>query len=147
MFRLLSDLEVALNELLVACRESADHFRDGAQLVTDQQMAAELNRLATERESFIQPIEHKIRALGDLPSVPDPDKEDGEMLLHHIGAAVSEDYTGKLAQQRIDAEKTLLQIIDRAKNLDEKKALEPVLNDLMTNVNSTLEKLNQYSAI
>jgi hypothetical protein len=141
MFRLLSDLEVALNELLVACRESVDHFRDGIELISEENIASEFKQFASEREPFIQMLEQKIRDLGDLPSVPDPDKEDGEMLIHHLGAAVSEDYTGKVVQQRIDAEQRILEIIKQARENDDNNACETLLDNLERQVNNVIKKL------
>jgi len=142
MFRLLSNLEVTLNELLVASRESVDHFRDGVNLVTDEKIAREFKHLASEREPFILLLEQKIRDLGDLPTVPDPDKEDSEMLLHHIGAAVSEDYTDKLIQQRVDAEKKLLDIIQRTRTNDESNSCKTLLDNLEQQVIGFIEKLS-----
>lgn len=141
MFRLLSDLEVALNELLVACRESVDHFRDGAQLTPEEAIASELKKIANAREPFLQTLERKIRELGDLPTMPDPDKEDSEMLLHHLGAAVSSDYTNKLLQQRIEAEEKILEIIERANENDENNSCQDVLGDLRVQVNDVIGKL------
>ncbi len=145
MFRLLSELEVALNELLVACRESVDHFRDGAELVTEEQLARELKQFATEREPFIALLEQKIRDLGDLPTVPDPDKEDSEMLIHHLGAAVSEDYTEKVVQQRLDAEKNLLEIIKKARDQDDNHHCETLLTNLERQVMSVMVKLQSLT--
>lgn len=146
MFRLLSDLEVALNELLVACRESVDHFRDATRIIAAEKMAADLKHIADAREYFIPKLENKIRALGDLPAMPDPDKEDGEMLIHHIGAAVSDDYTATLLQQRIEAEKNILELIKQTKNNDEDKACGKLLDDLELQVKNAIEKLSILAA-
>ena len=142
MFRLLSDLEVALNELLVACRETVDHYRDGKELISDKNIANQFKQLASEREPFIALLEQKIRDFGDLPSVPDPDKEDGEMLVHHLGAAVSEDYDEKLLQQRIDAEKNILEIIKQARANVEDNSCDTLLDNLENQVNAVIEKLS-----
>lgn len=146
MFRLLSDLEVALNELLVACRESVDHFRDASRIIAAEKMVQDLKEIADAREYFIPTLENKIRDLGDLPAVPDPDKEDSEMLIHHIGAAVSDDYTCTLLQQRIDAEKNILELIKRAKNNDDDNACKKLLEELTLQVNRTIEKLSVLAA-
>lgn len=145
MFRLLSDLEVALNELLVACREAVDHFRDGSELISANHIADEFKQLASERETFIPLLEQKIRDFGDLPSVPDPDKEDGEMLVHHLGAAVSEDYDQKLLQQRIEAEKNILEIIKQARANDEDNSCDTLLKNLEHQVIAVIEKLSSLA--
>ncbi len=79
MFRLLSDIEVALNELLVACRESVDHYRDAAELVGQADIAERFLDIAKRRTLFLNRLVSAIRELGDLPSTPDPDKETGEI--------------------------------------------------------------------
>ena len=146
MFRLLSDLEVALNELLVSCRESVDHFRDATRIIAAEKMAQDFKQIADTREYYIPKLENQIRELGDLPAMPDPDKEDGEMLIHHIGAAVSDDYTHTLLQQRIEAEKKILDLIEQAKHNDEDQACGDLLDDLVEHVNKTIEKLSVLAA-
>lgn len=146
MFRLLSDLEVTLNELLVACRESVDHFRDATRIIAAEKMAQDLKQIADAREHFIPALESQIRELGDLPAMPDPDKEDGEMLIHHIGAAVSDDYTHTLLQQRIEAEKNILTLIEQTKNNDEDKACGSLLDELELQVKNAIEKLSVLAA-
>jgi hypothetical protein len=147
MFRLLSDLEVSLNELLVACRKSADHFRDAAQLITEERISGELKQLANEREPFLSTLERKIRELGDLPSMPDPDREDSEMLLHHLGAAVTADYTGKLLQQRIDAEQNIMELINKAKASDDNNVCNEVLTDLAIHANKAIKTLSSLAQL
>lgn len=142
MFRLLSDLEVSLNELLIACRKSVDHFRDAAQLIAEEKISNDLKQLANEREPFLSAIERKIRELGDLPSMPDPDREDSEMLLHHLGAAISTDYTNKLLQQRIDAEKHIIELIGQAKASDDNNLCDEVLTDLSTHASKAVKALS-----
>lgn len=142
MFRLLSDLEVALNELLVACRESVDHFRDATQLISAKTISYEFIRIADTREYFIPKLEQRIRELGDLPSVPDPDKEDSEMLLHHLGAVVADDYTHKVLQQRIAAEKNIVSLIEQASSNDADNFCGDLLKDLASHAHSNIEKLS-----
>ncbi len=145
MFRLLSDLEVSFNELLVACRESVDHFRDATRILAAEKIAQELTQIADAREKFIPLLEQRIRELGDLPAMPDPDKKDSEMLLHHIGAAVSDDYTNALLQQRIDAEKKILDLIAKTRTHDEHNTSDELLNNLRTHAGNTIEKLSAFA--
>ena len=52
MFRLLSDTEVALNELLVACRESVDHYQDAIKLIEQSDVANSFRAIANHRKPF-----------------------------------------------------------------------------------------------
>lgn len=145
MFRLLSDLEVALNEVLVACRESVYHFRDAAELITTENVARELDKLANQRETFIPVLEREIRNLGDLPSMPDPDKENSAMLLRHLGAAMAQDYTSTLLQQRIEAEQHLIELINQARESDTEGTCKTLLDDLALQTNNSIEQLRELA--
>jgi len=137
MFHLLSDSEVALNELLIACRESVDHYQDATELVEHSDIAESFRQIANQRKLFLNRLESAIRELGDLPSVPDPDKEAGAMILHHLGAALSPDYTNELLAQRIAAEEHILTLIDQARATKLNPSCAALLTDLASHVAQT----------
>ncbi|HTF98578.1 MAG TPA: hypothetical protein VL995_20725 [Cellvibrio sp.] len=142
MFRILTDVEVALNELLVESQKTVDHFRDATQLINDRQMALEFKRIADIRKIFISQIEAKIREFGDLPTMPDPDKEDGEILLHHLGAAITEDYSNKILEQRMEADKNIKQLIQKLRDVDNEDSCSTLSTEFATHVDNTLKKLS-----
>lgn len=146
MFRLLSDIEVALNELLVACRESVDHYQDATELVEHADIAKNFAKIASQRKTFLTRLEAAIRELGDLPSVPDPDKEASAMMLHHLGAALSPDYTNELLAQRIEAEEQIMNLIDQARATAVNESCAALLTDLANHVEQTI-KLFSAAAI
>jgi len=142
MFHLLSDTEVALNEILVACRESVDHYEDAIKLVENPSITERFQKIATQRKMFFKRLSAAIRELGDLPSVPDPDKETGEMILHHLGAALTPDYTSELLAQRIEREQQLLELIRNARDTDANETCRVLLDDLSTHVNDAITLLS-----
>ena len=142
MFRLLSDTEVALNELLVACRESADHYQDAIKLVEQPEIATTFQSVANQRKLFCNRLEEAIRELGDLPSVPDPDKEVGEMIIHHLGAALSVDYTNDVLTQRITAEEHIMELIRNAGETNANEANKNLLRELSKHTEETLKTLS-----
>lgn len=144
MFRLLSDTEVALNELLIACRESIDHYQDATELVENPDIADIFLEAAKNKKLFLARLEIAIRDLGDLPSVPDPDKETGEMMLHHLGAALSADYTNEALAQRISAEEHILALINAARTTNPNPSRMHLLNDLSKHSENTIEKLTAH---
>lgn len=144
MFRLLSDIEVSLNELLVACRESVDHYHDATELVERSDIVQTFLDIVKNRKLFLTRLESAIRELGDLPAVPDPDKEAGEMALHHLGAAVSEDYTDEALTQRINAEEHILTLIDAANVTEANESCTKLLNDLSKHIDETIKMLNAF---
>lgn len=141
MFRLLSDTEVALNELLVACRESIDHYQDGIELVESPEIGKIFLDIAKNRKQFLPRLESAIRDLGDLPSVPDPDKETGAMMIHHLGAALSSDYTAEALAQRVNAEEHILTLIKNAHLNNPSQSCIDLLNDLSKHIQETIDKL------
>ncbi|HSC66417.1 MAG TPA: hypothetical protein VLC79_01915 [Cellvibrio sp.] len=138
MFRFLSDTEVALNELLVACRASVDHYQDAIKLVEDKEIVSHFHTIASQRKKFCKQLEDIIRELGDLPTVPDPDKETGEMILHHLGAALSPDYTEEALNQRLAIEENIMGLIDTARGTQMKAAHEKFLDSLATHIQETI---------
>ncbi len=138
MFHLLSDSEVVLNELLVACRESIDHYEDAINLSENPVITDSFRKIAAARKPFINKLEEEIRQLGDLPSVPDPDKETSEMIMHHVGAAFTPDYTHELLAQRIEAEENIKSIIAQAHATQPSETCVNLLNELRAHVEQTI---------
>lgn len=105
-----TDDQVAFNTVLVAARETLDQYRDAEELV-DQNLGEIFRGIEKKRREFIHRLEDAVRALGDLPAVPDPDKESGEMLLHHVAALFKNDYSEDIINQRIEGEKNLANLV------------------------------------
>ncbi|MDR7089000.1 MULTISPECIES: DUF2383 domain-containing protein [Cellvibrio] len=143
MFRLLSDTEVALNELFVACRESIDHYHDAAELVGQSEIAKHFLDIANSRKLFLNRLASAIRELGDLPSVPDPDKEAGEMMLHHLSAALSSDYTNEALAQRIKTEEHILALVNAARKTEPNQSCTGLLNDLTSHIEDAINTLTK----
>ena len=141
-----TDKEVALNDLLVASRESIDHYQDAVEYLDYDHVTPVLRMIMQERLGFIERIEQAIRALGDLPSVPDPDRETGEMLLHHITAALSSDTATQILEQRLKAERHLLELVQvcRAAGLDDEHG--PLLRELEQQIHTAIEGLDALEA-
>jgi hypothetical protein len=145
MFHLLSDTEVALNEILVASRESVDHYEDAIKLVENTEVAERFQHIAQQRKLFFKRLSAAIRELGDLPSVPDPDKETGEMLLHHLGAALTPDYTNEAIAQRLEAEQHLQELINNARDTDPNENCRALLEDLANQVTNAIKLLSNMN--
>lgn len=136
-----TDEEVALNDLLVASRETVDHYRDAAEFLKDTNITSVLRTIATQREPFIERLTDAVRALGDLPSMPDPDKETGAMLLHHAGAFLSDDYSTEVLEQRIEAEQHLAELVQAGRAIGLDKSCGPLLDEISEHIAQTSEQL------
>ena len=112
-----TDGQAALNSLLKTARETLHHYRDATELV-DAAIAEIFRDISRQRREFVLRLEDAVRATGSLPAVPDPDKEAGEMLIHHVAAMIKDDYAPDAFQQRIDGEQELLEQVVEAKNTE-----------------------------
>ncbi|RYY76087.1 MAG: DUF2383 domain-containing protein [Gammaproteobacteria bacterium] len=135
-----TDAQAALNSLLVTARETLDHYRDAAELV-EPKLAEAFKNISRLRRDFIGALENAVRESGDLPAVPDPDKEAGAMLLHHVVAAIKDDYAGDLISQRIEAEQTLLEQLAEAKVIELNAAQKLLMDELSEHVSQTIQHL------
>ena len=142
MFRILSDSEVVLNELLVACRESVDHYQDSIDTIKDTDIAVHFRSISDRRKLFLIRLTVAIRELGDLPSVPDPDKEVGEMIINHLGASLSADDTEYIVAHRIKTDKHIQSLIDNAKEIEMEKPHRSLVQDLSQHIEETIKELS-----
>ena len=112
MSLLRTDLQMALNDLHVTLMESADYYSDAAGFLegdAHQTLCEQLQRLAEERSALAGKVEAAIRQSGDLPSVPDADRETGGEWLQRLEAVLDEDQAEHILAQRLEAEDNLLQ--------------------------------------
>lgn len=135
-----TETQAAFNTLLVAARETLDHYRDAAELVEGnlQQLFGDING---QRQVFIQRLEDAVRALGDLPAAPDPDKEGAEMLFHHVAALLKTHYAGDILAQRIKGEQQLAERVNEALSTELENANKRLLEDMAQHITQTTDRL------
>jgi hypothetical protein len=101
------DGDVALNEVLVACRQVADHCRQAAELVDRAGLQEIFRRLAHGRHSDADRVEDLVRRYGWLPEEPRRDKQDIARLITRTRAAVANDEEDPLMEKARDLEAAL----------------------------------------
>ena len=89
-----SDLEVALDDIVLACRRSEIDYADAAALAGDDDLAHVFTRLGNERRAMAEELGMRLRRRGEAPSEPDPDRRGVAKLARHVKAAVSSHHTG-----------------------------------------------------
>ncbi|WP_237064674.1 hypothetical protein [Microbulbifer guangxiensis] len=107
-----NDTQVALNDLHVALKHSADHYREAGEFLQDGEVSAFCEQAAADRDQLAGLVEQVIRESGQLPSVPDQDRETGEQLLERLESLFSADETREVLQNRLDIEQQLLATLD-----------------------------------
>lgn len=126
--------QLALNDLLVAIRASADHYRDAAAFVESWTASEDLGRIAGERDALVQRLEEAVRSAGDLPSVPDEDRESVEKLFHRLHASLSRDEIHDIMRQRLDAERQLAGLVSAIRESESVGDYRGLIDDIQQHV-------------
>ncbi|MGH6942590.1 MAG: DUF2383 domain-containing protein [Geminicoccaceae bacterium] len=109
-----SELQIALNDLEVACQQAADGHESAAGTVVDEELAATLRAFAAQHREAGEILGDRLRDLGDLPSTPDTDLETIKDILSRVKAALSPDERQSLLEDRVAAEAKLEHCADLA---------------------------------
>ena len=140
-----TDGQAALNSLLKAARETLDHYQDATELV-DESHVKLFQYIAQQRHQFIHRLDDAVRASGILPTVPDPDKEAGEMLVRHAAALLTSDYAANVIEQRIDGDNNLADLVTEAKDAEPDAPHASLLNELELHIAETIKRLQAAHA-
>jgi hypothetical protein len=139
-----TDQQVALNDLLVAAEKSEDLLRDAAGHLDDVRMEHELGQLADRRHIVVRDLRAAIVALDDMPSVPDPDAESAEKLLHHISAMISGEKSQETTlQQRLATEEQLSALLLEVQSRDIGEQFNEVLYEFNESIREVTLHLQQ----
>lgn len=130
-----TEKQVALNDLLVAAKKSADLLRDAAKFLDDEKLEHELEQLAERRDMVASGLSTAVYALDDMPSAPDPDAESTEKLLHRISAII----TGEKSQettlrQRLATEEHLSALVSDVRNRELGEQFDAVLYEVSESI-------------
>lgn len=116
--------QAALDEVIVALQNEADHARDAADRLADDDQLAELLRSNASRyDAFAERLKLDMQSLDDLPSEPDQEAEILEGLFSRIHAALSGDARAAVVQERIDRLAQLLESLQAALRSDPPQAI------------------------
>lgn len=133
--------QVALNDVIVACKEAADGYDDAATLIGDPTLAARFSDYGRQRREAAAELEDHIRRLGDLPRTPDADSETIERLVTHLKAALSSDERAALLREREDAETEIGRRVADALDRDLPEETKAVLRRLALAVSEAAQHL------
>lgn len=119
-----SDRQVALNDLHLAMRESADLYEYTADFLQEPEARALCKALAAERLRLAEQLEQEIRAEDELPREPDPDKEAAEQIQQRLETLFAENQVFGVISHRLEAERVLREMMKKGELsvLEEKSA-------------------------
>ncbi|ADE14735.1 conserved hypothetical protein [Nitrosococcus halophilus Nc 4] len=122
----LDDREVALDEVILKCKDIARDYKKVLSLTDDLLLVHLFEELAEQRKNWVARLESHIRKLGGLPSDIDPEKQILEEIITHTKVALSDDERNILLNDRQKEEeelKTLVQLALRQEIPEETRLL------------------------
>lgn len=99
-----TELQTALNDVIVACEDVADGYENAASMVEDEAIAQAFLDIARARHAAAEELGEHLRELGDLPRAPDSDYETVRDALARFKVALSPDEWEALIEERRAAE-------------------------------------------
>lgn len=111
---LMEDRQIAVNDVVVACLEAADHYRDDAGRFEEAALSGLFERAAVKHQDIAETLQDQVRRLGALPREPDTEREQAQQLASRLKANFSLDECRTVLDERIEAEKHIESLIDAA---------------------------------
>ena len=121
------DTQTALNRVESLCLETADGYGSVARQAGDPSLAALFGQTQQQRQRLAAELAPHIRALGDLPRQPDPDREALDHVVDGIKAFLAGDSDAVLLEQRLAADAGLEEAVRAALG----EALAPETRDML----------------
>lgn len=124
---LMSDGEIALDEVIVACKETAHGYQQAVDSIEDDQLSSLLQAILEQRQTYVMELENHLRELGYLPREPDADRETVHELFNRAKVLLADDDRLKLLEERDQQEAHLADLVNNALR---ESLPEPSLNTL-----------------
>ncbi|QBQ56600.1 DUF2383 domain-containing protein [Nitrosococcus wardiae] len=110
----LDDREVALDEVILKCKDIERDYKKVSSLTDDLLLLHLFEELAEQRKNWVARLESHIRKLGGLPSDIDPEKQVLEEIITHTKVALSDDEHNILLDERQKEEEELKKLVKLA---------------------------------
>ena len=131
---LLDDTQVAINDLLAALQESLEHYADALERIDSAALRERLDGVVAARRDDVDCLAGIVRDAGDLPRAPSADRQELHRLVTHVKAALTDDETRVLLDDRIEDEKRLGSL-----------AAEALRQDLGADARACVERIGAHS--
>ncbi|WP_250462367.1 hypothetical protein [Microbulbifer litoralis] len=138
-----NETQTALGQLHIALQHSADCYRHTAEFLDDASVGGQFIDIAAGRERLAARVAEAIRATGDLPSEPDPDRETGEQLLSRLRSLFSADQVQEVTEQRLEADRELAAQLDGGELAVLEDEYGPLMADCREAVKETIAALRR----
>lgn len=133
---------VLLDDVIVAVKRSMQDMRDAAATQNPpDRLSATLAAIADRRGRLVSRLEEALRALGDLPSAPDPDRQTVSHLTLKLKALLSGDHAGTVADAALADEDDLTAALEVARQADLPPEAGAALRDLQADVQAARQEI------
>lgn len=140
-----TEKQVALDTVINSSCRSIEHYRWVADSSHDEQVKTLLDKLARQQEMIVEKLAPQMYKLGDMPSLPDPEKLAVEEIITQIKATFSTDEKSVLLTSLDELDSQLLQEIADACRLDFDEETIAVLQELRKSVVEAREERTKLS--
>lgn len=138
------DAEVALDDVTVGCKRTAEHLSDAAEVIDEEDpaLAALFRRLADDRAALAADLERQMLEMDAFPGAPDADREFVGQLARRLRHVLSSHDREALLDDRIQESEDLAHDTSTARARDDiPPAAQDVLRAVQERVAAHLEDL------
>lgn len=128
-------------EILKLVIETKDYYREIAKVVEDDNLANELDSIASERASFIEPFENIVKDLGELPAKPDPDKELMQIIEGELTQFFSADSKTAILDKCLQEDDDLAAVVKSTELGEKSSEYQKLLDALAENLSDTKKSI------
>lgn len=140
---LIDESQVAISDVIIACEDTARHYREAVDLIEDDALKQLFLSLGKEHEVISEKLSEIIRDMGGLPKDVDVEREEVLMLWSRIKAALAEDKRITILNEMMNKENHVQSLIAYALQQDLSESTLGYLKSIQEQTGHTIEKLNQ----
>lgn len=137
------DRQAALNRIETLCLASAADYEAAAEQTHDSALSGDFQALASRHRALAERLAPHIRALGDLPRQPDPDREAFGHVLDGLRTLLAQNESAELVERRLAAENELMDALRAALELPMPEPTRTALHELQSEVEAARALLLQ----
>ena len=143
---LLDEKQAALNELVVAFREAADHFVDANEYLDDDRLKRLFEDIGQGHNKAADELSDIVRRSGALPRAQHADREQLHQIVTHVKAAFSDDEREVFLNDRIEHEREIERLIHESLKVDFPAETQAILESLLIREFEVIAKLDCASS-
>ncbi len=139
---LLDEKQIALNELVVAYREAADHFVDAYEYLDDEELKRLFESIGDGHNKAADELSQIVRKTGTLPRAQHADREQLHQIVTHVKAAFSDDEREVFLDDRIEHEREIERLVRESLKVDFPAETQAFLESLLIREFDVIAKLD-----